>query len=1029
LVNSPVFFKIAFVLLINSEINSEDYFITFRGEEMKKISTNLLASLVFLLISTAVLAQSGVGKMSGKVIDADTKETLIGANIILLNTNLGAATDIDGNYFILNITPGTYEVKVSYVGYAPKTIQEVRVVANITYELNVELSTDFTLPEIVVVDKRLFEEKATNTVKVIDSEQISRLPVRGIQNLASLQSGVVVQEGSGGQEGNATINVRGGRGSEVLYIVDGVAQNNLYNRGTTAQVSNVAIDQISFQVGGYEAKYGQAQSGIVNVTTKSGQPYYNLYIDVQSSDLLKTDDYGSNLYSGSLSGPIIPGIPEHTIFLSGERGWYKDADPPAVPLEFYTLADGTILDEPIVYKTIPNNPASVWRFSGKINSRFDDWNVQLSALANDRISKISKGGTPASQYKNASQFIDETDDANYSYSARVSQTVSNSTFWNLILGYRDFQFQRYNPFLKGAGNQILYGDSLWWADESGMNVTLAGDGQRTAAFDEFGVPIVTQGVPAATDIDANGVYTPYGWSLGLFQQREDESFGADFDLTSQLNNHLLEFGAGISQHTVRGYGNYAYRFAGSDPTQPDNIRFAQNQPFVYGYDVTGTTKTSSDDPASLDWLADPSIGSDPSMAEFLKPREPIIGYLYLQDRFELEDMVLNLGIRMDYFDIKSHDLVNPALPYAGGLNAKKFDIEDFKLKDVEVEFSPRIGIGFPVTESTVFHAQYGRFIQVPELNNMYGGPFSYNTYITMSPQSGFNGGMLSEQTTQYELGFRQLFGANSSLQLTAFYKNTKSLVNVEASQYSREENGEIINAIGPQNADFGTVKGFAFSFDVTRLSYFSASLQYTFSIAEGTGSSTSSSSTAVFRNLDNLPPKVIAPLDFDQRHTAIAILDFYVPEGELGLWELFDANAIISFSSGRPYTPVDQWDLLGDNGLVADNTGYINSAFGPSDFRIDIKVEKGFPIGNFYITPYVWIQNLLDADNVVAVYRSTGSPYTTGWMNDPDAQGTIQQLGQGYVKDYETLEKDPQNFGFPRLISLGLKLNFDRINF
>ncbi len=170
---------------------------------MKKISTNLLAFLVFLISSAAIFAQSGVGKISGKVIDADTKEPLIGANIILMNTNSGAATDIDGNYFILNITPGTYEVKVSYVGYAPKTYEDVRIVANITYELNGELSTDFTLPDIVVVDKKFFEAKATNTVKVIDAEQISRLPVRGVANLVSLQSGVVVQEGSGGTDGNA----------------------------------------------------------------------------------------------------------------------------------------------------------------------------------------------------------------------------------------------------------------------------------------------------------------------------------------------------------------------------------------------------------------------------------------------------------------------------------------------------------------------------------------------------------------------------------------------------------------------------------------------------------------------------------------------------------------------------------------------------------------------------------------------------------------------------------------------------------
>ena len=121
---------------------------------MKKTFTNLLASLVILLVSSTAFAQTGVGKISGKVIDADTKEPLIGANIILLNTNLGAATDIEGNYFILNITPGTYDVKVSYVGYAPKTYEDVRIVANITYELNAELTTDFTLPDIVVVDKK-----------------------------------------------------------------------------------------------------------------------------------------------------------------------------------------------------------------------------------------------------------------------------------------------------------------------------------------------------------------------------------------------------------------------------------------------------------------------------------------------------------------------------------------------------------------------------------------------------------------------------------------------------------------------------------------------------------------------------------------------------------------------------------------------------------------------------------------------------------------------------------------------------------
>src|SRR5690606_28028357 len=147
-----------------------------------------------------------------------------------------------------------------------------------------------------------------------------------------------------------------------------------------------------------------------------------------------------------------------------------------------------------------------------------------------------------------------------------------------------------------------------------------------------------------------------------------------------------------------------------------------------------------------------------------------------------------------------------------------------------------------------------------------------------------------------------------------------------------------------ENSDFGTTKGIAVSFDISRLNYFGVSANYTYQIAEGTGSSTSSSQTAVFRNQDNLPPKVIAPLSFDQRHTAVINVDFYVPEGELGWFEMLNANLLFSFSSGRPYTPVSRWNLLGDNSLVAENVGYVNSAFAPGSFRIDLKLEKTFAI-------------------------------------------------------------------------------------
>jgi hypothetical protein len=313
------------------------------------------------------------------------------------------------------------------------------------------------------------------------------------------------------------------------------------------------------------------------------------------------------------------------------------------------------------------------------------------------------------------------------------------------------------------------------------------------------------------------------------------------------------------------------------------------------------------------------------------------------------------------------------------------------------------------------------------LNDVYFGPYDFQDWLTYSPQDGSNGSVEREETTQYEVGFRQVLGNVAALNITLFYKNIVGLVNTSQFQFRRTDGGEIISGITRQNSDFGTTKGLAFSLDISRLNFLSISAQYTYSVAEGTGSSTSSSQTAVFRNNDNLAPKVIAPLAFDQRHTAVVNIDFFVPEGELGFLELFNANFLLSYNSGRPYTPMDKWNLIGDNGIISQTRGYVNSTYGPSSFRVDMKIEKSFIFENLRISPYLWIENLLDADNITGVWRSTGSPYTTDWLNTPEGKAIIANNGEGYRQDYMSLEKNPGNFGIPRTIRLGLKVNFSTI--
>jgi hypothetical protein len=968
---------------------------------MKNLVTNVIFTALLVFLSPQLFGQAGVGKLNGKITDSQNREALIGANVIIVNTNLGAATNTNGEYFILNVPPGTYTVKISYVGYTPKQINDVRIVAGITYQLDASLTTGLELNAIVVSEKKFFEEKSTNTTKVLDASEIDKLPVKGVEQLVGLQSGVVIQDGSGGVSGNAVINVRGGRGSEVLYIVDGVPQNDVYTGSNFAQVSNASIEQISFEIGGYEAKYGQAESGVVNVTTKTGDPTYAFYADGMTSAL--TDDYGYNLYTMTLSGPIIPGITNHTIFLSAERGWFLDGDPHAIGVSFNSAPGYKGYSSDV----LPNNSSGTWKFSGKTNSSIGDFNVRLGANINTRkYYSFSLAYAKQNAMHNAL-----TELGNYSYSAKISQNISSNSFWDLNVGYKYYKTET--------------GDGIWFNNlfAYGNNAMNAAIGARYFQDGSYhaGLP---DGDGNRVSFDQYGIFYEQGRTYGAYSKQENQTLNLDLNFTSQVENHLFEIGGGLNYNILRSFFlSLPYKLASPVYAGLNNTAiFYAMAPSVFGYDITGSNWTSRDAyTANLPSISGPVSSAQTSFA----PKKPIISYAYIQDRFELNDLVLNLGLRADYFDTQADMVADPQMPFNGSQLV-------LKRKKPEFYVSPRIGLGFPITANTVFHAQYGKFIQEPPLDNAYFANSDLYPLLNTSQRVVNVGDINSEVTTQYEIGFRQVLGDIAGLNITAFYKNTEGLINTAPIFFQRSDGGQTLTYYTPSNTDFGTVKGLAVIIDVSRISYFDLSVNYTYALAEGTGSSTSSSFVSAFRNVGSEIPKVIAPLDFDQRHTGTINLGFSVPKGQLGIFELIDLNVLVSFNSGRPYTPLAVQHITadGDNTQYGDTKGYVNSAYGPGNFRVDMKLEKSFTlINNMLLTPYVWIENLFNAVNPVTVYRSTGDPYTTGWLSTQEGIATAQgENGAIKAADYMSLERDPFNFGIPRLIRLGVKINFSNIS-
>lgn len=941
--------------------------------------------LLFLLISSLLFAGTS-GKISGVVTSEETGEPLPGVNVILEGTFLGAATDIDGYFVILNVPAGKYSIHFTYIGFHEVIMKNIRVVPDLTKRLEVSLkpsTIDLTEAIVIMAEKPFFEVSATNTVKVLDSEEIEKIPVKGVNKIVSLNAGVVMADGSGGETGNATINVRGGRGNETLVVVDGIPFNDLLSGGSLGSIPDNAIEQISSQLGGFSSKYGSAQSGVINIVTKSGRTKYFGSVEAISSEL--TDSYGYNDVNAAVGGPIIPGNNHYFFFASGEYISADNDNPRAISLEIPTAG--------IDRKDLPDAESSMKRLSSKFDANYNKFKISLGFNASLRKTR----NYIHSYAKNNSEHNPETHTNVIGTSLKLTNFINETTYWNVVLRYKDTRTE--------AGDGVwfddvfAYGDSLRNAE---IGVTIPGDAQRVLA-------------------DEVGVFFGHGRISNNYRKSSTQTAGIDLNFTKQLKSHLIEFGGIYEMSKIRYFTHRPLSLA-SNKDLSIRERYYDTRPFFFGYDIMGneTEKTTF------------SAARDGNVYMEDGPKEPITAAVYLQDKVEFADFILNLGIRWDYFDPKTLRIKDPEDIFGYGDNPNLLEREDYEWAPAETHFSPRIGFAFPVSEKTVFHAQYGIFRQAPRLLDIYGGWFAMEALERDNNRTAFTGHLQSESTTQYEFGFRQQFGNVASLDITAFYKNVKGLTNYIT--YFTRIGASSKRYMSTANTDFGTIRGLAFAVNLRRIGPLSAKLDYTLSTAEGTGSSQASSFTAAFRNTNGEIPKSIAPLNFDQRHTLTASIDIRADKDEgpaIGNFKVFEntgLNLLINYNSGRPYTPLEYINILpGAATNAGDLTQYINSAVGGGCFRIDLKIDRTIKLfGNATLVPYLFVQNVLGAENPTDYYASTGLPDNSAFLDTELGQGFIDSSKdpEAFKSDYEALERDPENYGIPRIIRLGLKLRF-----
>ena len=254
------------------------------------MNKKIITALILVLLTSVSFAGVG-GKIAGKISSLDGT-IMAGVNVVINETSLGTASDLDGDYFILNVPPGTYTIRFMMIGYKTAVYQEVQVISDFTTRLNTVLEpvAHDALEEVIVTASRpLIQKDATSTIHVVGADDIVAMPVSTFKDVLVTQAGFT-EDASGG------IHVRGGRTKEILYMIDGIVVRDPLEGDFSGSVNQDAIQEMTVISGTFNAEYGQAMSSVVNIVTKEGGSDFSGKMEFTSDQLNESPYHESGAF-------------------------------------------------------------------------------------------------------------------------------------------------------------------------------------------------------------------------------------------------------------------------------------------------------------------------------------------------------------------------------------------------------------------------------------------------------------------------------------------------------------------------------------------------------------------------------------------------------------------------------------------------------------------------------------------------------------------------------------------------------------
>lgn len=727
---------------------------------MKRL-LQLGAGIVLMLACVPTIALAQSGKIAGEVTDAATGEPLPGVNVVIVGTTQGAITDADGFYSILNVSPGTHSVRASFVGFRAQIKENVRV--------NIDLTTDvdFQLQEQAVGLDEVVVEAYEPVVKKDISANVANLSAEEIENIATTTS---VADVIGLQAGAEGLSIRGGGLEELAFQVDGLSMRSGRNNSPFTGISFTAIDAIQVQTGGFNAEYGNVRSGLVNVVTKEGpRSRYSVDFLMEYSPPSQKSFGGSprsfeSYWTRPYIDPDVAFIGTH----HEDSPWdvYDHRQYPRWE-GYNAIAQAFADDEDQTNNLTPEQIQEGWEWFHRKDFEIDSPDYTVDGSIGGPVPLVSgllgdlRFLASFRQSQNAYVIPMERD----AYSNRTGMLKLTS---NLATGVK---LTLHGMYAEQAGHQLGWGG----VRESGIVSCCS----ENAIFSNNKVAIsdidrMLLGAELTHSISSN---TFYEFRL---QRSTTDYFTIPGPPRDTTTLKMLGGKYPLSEVPFGWWGPYETFLSFTHGGHEYSIAHDTSSSVVWDarFDITSQLNRYSQLKAGVEYIANDNQIRYEDHSDYITfvnrrwdyRQTPQQGAAYVQNKFEFEGLVANIGLRLDYFSPGSgwyqFDPFNRALS-AGEGGADALD-ENLEKGDVTRQFdlSPRLGVSFPISTSSKLFLNYGHFRQMLDPSSLFlvEQDFTGRVVYIGNPSHPM------PKTVAYELGYEHSLFDQYLLRITGYYK-------------------------------------------------------------------------------------------------------------------------------------------------------------------------------------------------------------------------------------------------------------------